>query len=54
MRRPVMPTIENSDDLTRGIVPSFRYMVPENTPAQLAAVRRLCPADVLEILGVTA
>ena len=53
MRKPVMPSLENRDDLARGSVPKWKYQIPENTEAEVAAVRRLCPDDVLNILGMT-
>lgn len=53
MRKPVSPHLEGSDDLVRGVVPKWAYQIPEPTPEQVAAVRRLCPEDVLEILGMT-
>lgn len=52
MRRPVVPLLENSDDLVRGVVPKWMYQIPAPTPAELDAVRRVCPSDVLTILGV--
>ena len=53
MRKPVMPSLENRDDLARGSVPKWKYQIPENTPDEVAAVRRPCPDDVLHILGMT-
>lgn len=52
MRRPVVPFLESPDDLVRGVVPKWLYQIPAPTPAELDAVRRRCPVDVLTILGV--
>ena len=53
MRKPVMPMLQGSDDLTRHVVPPFKFQIRENTADEVAAVRRLCPDDVLHILGMT-
>ena len=56
MRKPVMPSLENRDDLARGTVPKWKYQIPENTPDEVDAVRAMCVrrgcADVLTVLGV--
>lgn len=53
MRKPVMPMLQGSDDLTRHVVPPFKFQIRENTAEEVAAARSKCPDDILAILGMS-